>query len=130
MRTMFVGIFVLLTVGFSQAQSENQTQPSQNPGTTLQLSPTTPQREFSVDQLDLFTDQSSTKQRTFPMKHYMSFRERPEVSPRGPCYTMRAYMFSPGTESSAPQQTGYTTCVSSRTLQLRQTRPAAKFLPQ
>lgn len=42
------------------------------------------------------------------------------------CYTMRAYVFSAGTPGQAPVRTGYTTCVSSQALQMRQTKPAPK----
>ena len=125
MRTVFVGIFVCITICICQAQSEPQTQPSNTPHPTLQLNPSTPQREFKVDQLPLLGDEWSQKKRTLPLKL------SPESSDNsGPCYTMRAYMFSPATEGTAPRPIGYTTCVSSRTLQLRQTKPRLKLLPQ
>lgn len=127
MRTVFVGIFVCLTIGICQAQSQPETQLSDTPQTTLQFGPSTPQRRFKFDQLPLLGDQSSQKKHALPLKLSPGNLENPV---QGPCYTMRAYMFSPGTEGSAPQPTGYTTCVSSRTLQWRQTRHPVKFLPQ
>jgi len=125
MRTVFVGIFVCITISICQAQSEPQTQPSNTLQPTLQLFPSAPQREFKVDQLPLLGDERSQKKHTLPLKLSPEGSDNP-----GPCYTMRAYMFSPGTEGKAPRPTGYTTCVSSRTLQLRQTKPRVKLLPQ
>ena len=125
MRTVFVGIFVCITISICQAQSQPQAQPSDTPHPALQLNPSTPQREFKVDQLPLLGDEWSQKKRTLPLKLSPEGSDNP-----GPCYTMRAYMFSPGTEGTAPRPIGYTTCVSSRTLQLRQTKPRLKLLPQ
>ena len=130
MRTLFVGVFVLLSIGHCLSQTEKSAQPSQNSGTALQLGPSTPHHEFKLDRLPLFTDELSEKKRTFTLKDDMLVREHGELPAETPCYTMRAYMFSSGKEGSAPRPTGYTTCVSSRTLQLRQAQPPVKFMPQ
>jgi hypothetical protein len=122
MRAVVVGISVILVAGACLAQTETKPQTVENSGTTLQITTSSPQRELVTDR--------STKQRTNPGKKHVDLQEQSNLAKEGPCYTMRAYLFSPGTPSSAPQQTDYTTCVPSNTLQLRQARPVLKLLPQ
>lgn len=128
MRAVVVGISVILVAGACLAQTETKPQTVENSGTTLQITTSSPQREFAIDRLPPLVTDQSTKQRTNPGKKHVDLQE--QAAKEGPCYTMRAYLFSPGTPSSAPQQTDYTTCVPSNTLQLRQARPVLKLLPQ
>lgn len=128
MRAVFVGISVLLITGCGLAQTDMRAQSVQNPGTTLQAIPSTPQREFAMDQLPPVIVDPSPKQRTDSAKH--ESQNELDAANQGPCYTMRAYVFSRGTVGSTPQPTGYTTCVPSNALQLRQARPVLKFIPQ
>lgn len=123
MRAMFVGISVLLITGCGLAQTDMRTQSTQNLGTL------SPQREFAMDQLPPIILDPSPGQSADTAKNENE-NELPDVNDQGRCYSIRAYLFSRGTVSSAPQQTDYTTCVRSNSLQLRQARPVLKFLPQ
>jgi hypothetical protein len=123
MRAVFVGISVLLITGCGLAQTDMRTQSIQNLGVL------SPQREFAMDQLPPIVLDPSPRQRADTAKNENE-NELPDVNDQGRCYSIRAYLFSQGTASSAPQQTDYTTCVRSNSLQLRQARPVLKFLPQ
>jgi len=129
MRAVFVGISVLLAAVACLAQ-KTAPQAVENSGTTFQTTTSMPQREFAIDQLPPLVTDQSLKQRTNSGKNRVDLQEQSDIAKEGACYTMRTYLFSPGTPSSAPQQTGYTTCVPSNALQLRQAGPVLKLLPQ
>lgn len=126
MRAAFVGMFVVIAVVSCLAQADVPAQPSDsNP--TLQVMPRAQERTFQIDRAPVIIDHG--QEVTLPNGEILRYRIHP---PEGTCYTMRAYLFSPGTVGSAPRRTGYMTCVPSNALQMRQTRrpPRVRLLPQ
>lgn len=124
MRALFAGIFVLLVTGMCVAQTESQVEPNRDSGALFQVTPLAPRNVLRVDPLPLLPDQA--KQSTEDSKLRVEGIVRPEAG----CFTMRTYQFSKGSIGAAPKLMGYTTCVPSKSLELRQTGPRLKFVPQ
>ena len=124
-------MFVLIAVVSCLAQADVPAQPSDSQP-TLQVMPPAQERTFQVDRAPVIIDHGQQSgEVTLPNGKLLRYRIHPPEA-LGPCYTMRAYLFSPGNAGSAPRRTGYMTCVPSNALQMRQTRrqPKARLLPQ
>jgi hypothetical protein len=125
MRAFFAGILVLLISGACFAQADREVQPITNSGIFFQVTPSARQNLFRMRPVPLFSnlpDEPSTEAAKARAEGIL----RPDVG----CFTMRTYQFSHGPVGSAPKLMGYTDCVPSRSLELRQTAPKARFVPQ
>jgi hypothetical protein len=87
------------------------------------------QRVFHVDPLPLVTDVAPNSHPKSHIAFRLGQNDKRTDALQGPCYTMRTYMFTKG-NGSAPKPKGYTTCVSSDQLQMRQAAPPARLVPQ
>jgi len=125
MRAFFAGIFVLLISGACLAQPDREVQPIANSGIFFKVTPSVRQNFSRMHPVPLFPnlpDDPSTEAAKARAEGIL----RPDVG----CFTMRTYQFSHGPVGLAPKLTGYTDCVPSRSLELRQTAPKARFVPQ
>ena len=125
MRTVFVALFVFLTAGICFAQTETS-----NSKTTLQIVPSTPQREFAMDQLPPIITDELRQLRTFQAKPDIEPRLVGGTGPQSPCYTMRTFLFSQEPVGSAPRNTAQMTCVPSDKLRVKEAQPDLELPPQ
>ena len=131
MRTVFVGIFVLLIVGICLAQTstEVRTQPDPTSETSLRVIPPAPPRVFAIDQLPPIITFQFRKDPSYSANPQDQLHVQRDVAMQT-CYAIGAYLFSQDVVDSAPRQTGYTTCVPSEKVQVREVRPILEFPPQ
>ena len=125
MWALFVGVFVLSIASVCLAQVDREAQPIPDSGTLFRATPSAPQALLRIDPLPLIPDQPGRGS-----NEVAKMRAEGILRPDGGCFTMRTYQFSRGSVGSAPRMTGYTTCVPSQNLELRQAGPRAKFVPQ
>jgi len=124
MRFAMVAVFILAVVSACFAQDPAQETSSGRPDTVRG------QKTYSLDRNLVLGQQANS--RTFaadPFKGHIVTGDAAKSD--ATCFTMRAYMFSPGRVGQAPRRTGYTTCTPSNALQMRQAKqPRARYLPQ
>jgi hypothetical protein len=111
MRVAFLTLFLIAVLGVCVAQDTSpQVQTSNNASPANVVIFRQPQSRAYV---------ADRKIRVSPAKQGIA------------CYSMRSYLFTPGSVGEAPKPIGYLTCTPAQSYEMRQTKqPKVRLLPQ